>query len=51
MMEHIVKALNSEILHCIQKESWGQGIMGTGTTDSLLTNQHTCPYEPITFGK
>ncbi len=23
-MEHIVKALNSEILHCIQKESWGQ---------------------------
>ena len=49
-MEHIVKALNSEILHCIQKESWGQvpltGIMGTGTTDSLLTNQHTCPYEP-----
>ena len=44
-MEHIVKALNSEILHCIQKESWGR-IMGTGTTDSLLTNQHTCPYEP-----
>ena len=23
--------------------------MGTGTTDSLLTNQRTCPYEPLSY--